>query len=285
MAEKYLDDRPFRESSYSNFESTSPWWNLVQVNPVQGSTSQSIGTNVDEYGNISIQQGQANVLLLPDQNGKIKILPEAGFVNNVYSFPPDKIRQYENTLKKAGYLPADYIASGYPDSNGKFASALLNIARAVSLNNFAKFDKAIQSGTIKSLDNPIGMDEYLNRIVTSGGKTTTTRTDITTFDAADARGILEQFYADSLGRRPTDEEVAKFNTAINDAAKKKPSVTTSTTDTMGNTVSTGSNGFGQAEAQLMARTTAESAPGARGFMNSTKYMDAFMQALEGKVGQ
>lgn len=203
----------------------------------------------------------------------------------MFSFSPEKIKEYELTLKKSGYLPADYIASGYPDSNGKFASALLNIARTVSLDNFAKFDKAIKSNTMDQLGNPIGMDEYLNRLVTNTGKNTTTSTNITTFDSADARNVLEQFYADAVGRRPTDEEVAKFTTAINDAARKKPSVTTTTTDAMGNSVSTGTNGFGQAEASLMARDTAEATPGARGFINSTKYMDAFMQAIQGKVGQ
>lgn len=78
MAEVYMSDRPERESSYSNPGSTSPWWSLIRVNPSQGSTANSIGTQVDQYGNISIQQNQNNVLLLPDASGKVTILPENG---------------------------------------------------------------------------------------------------------------------------------------------------------------------------------------------------------------
>ena len=115
---------------------------------------------------------------------------------------------------------------------------------------------------------------------TSGGPTRSVQ--VTQFDAADSRSILEDFYEQALGRRPDEKEVTAFQKAINKAAKARPAV--STTNVSGNTsTTTQAPGFSGEDAGLMARQQAEAQVGSAGYRNSTVYYDAFLRAIGQQV--
>jgi hypothetical protein len=100
--------------------------------------------------------------------------------------------------------------------------------------------------------------------------------------------VLENFYAEAVGRRPSDKEVKAFKGAVDREAAKKPTTSTSRTtyDLEGNarTSSSSKDGFAQADAELLGRDQAESDPRANAFLTSTKYFDAFVGALRGPLG-
>lgn len=222
------------------------------------------------------------VLLLPNEKtGKIdgqSIKYESDYVYALRAMPMKERKQQQLALKKAGLLPPSYVANGLL-SDPDFINASLLLARDVSSQNFAM---ARDNGALINGNKPMTPTEYLRLAAKQGLGTSGTRTSIqrnvTSFTDAESRGILESFYGEALGRRPTDSEVEKFKKAINTAAQKNASVTTSTT-TGDVTTSTSKGGFTQADAELKARNMAESQVGAAGFISSTKYMDSFMNIL------
>ncbi len=193
------------------------------------------------------------------------------------------VPKFTQLLIKAGYLPADYKATKNPTS--AFVQAMMDASREVSAMNIARFGDGSAI-----VGKPLTLQQGLNIIAGGGGKdggagsSTYTSLSYTSFSDAEARGILENFYADALGRRPNNKEVAKFKNVINAAAKKRPSV--STTVSSGNTSTNTSNeGYSQADAELTAREMAEAKPGANAFITSTKFMDTFLGILGGKIGR
>jgi hypothetical protein len=220
------------------------------------------------------------VLLLPDEKtGKItgeSVKYESDYTYALRAMPVKERKAAQIALKKAGFLPANYVANGLL-SDPDFINASLLLARQISSANFAM---ARDSGAMIQGRDPMTMSEYLRLAAKQSGGLggTSVQRNITSFTGAESRGILESFYGEALGRRPTDKEVASFQKALNTAAQRNPTVTTSTTS--GDvTTSKSSGGFNQADAELKARNMAEKQVGAAGYMSSTKYMDAFMNVL------
>lgn len=158
--------------------------------------------------------------------------------------------------------------------------------RKASVNNFSAA-LAYSSGRVSALDiKPLGVLDQVNMsamtgdLEGAGGPRRSRSISITQFSEGDARAILENFYADTVGRRPTDKEVKKFNSLINQQAKKQPSTSTTTygADGTATTVSGGA-GYSAADAQMAARKMAESDPEASAFLSSTRYLDAFMNTI------
>jgi hypothetical protein len=225
------------------------------------------------------------VLLLPGADGKItgeSVKYESDYLYALRAMPVKERKAKQLALKKAGFLPPGYAANGLL-SDPDFINASLLLARQISSQNFAM---ARDSGAMIQGRDPMTEDKYLRLAAKQNGGLggPTVQRNITSFTGAESRGILESFYGEALGRRPTDKEVASFQKAINSAAQKNPTVTTSTTngDT---TTSKSSGGFNQVDAELKARNMAEKEVGAAGYISSTKYMDAFTNALnEGRGG-
>ncbi len=229
-------------------------------------------------GSVVRYQGN-DVLLLPDLNGKItgnSVKYETSYLNELRSMPIKDRKGLQLQLKKAGMLPPGYVANGLL-ADTDFLNASLLLARQVSAQNYAV---ATSESGIPAGVKPMDTNEYLRLAAKQSGGTggTNIQRNITSFTGAESRGILESFYGDALGRRPTDKEVASFEKALNAAAQRNPTVTTSTTS--GDvTTSKSTGGFNQADAELKARNMAEKQVGAAGYMSSTKYMDAFMNVL------
>lgn len=169
-------------------------------------------------------------------------------------------------------------------ANPELVQRYMSEAMKASVNNVAIRNAIVSQQVTNITEDPLDVTAQAKLSMAAGDISTGPRrsrsVSITQFSEGDARAILEQFYADTLGRRPDDAEVKKFNAAINKQARKQPSVSTTTYDSSGSaTTVSGGAGYSQADAQMAARKMAEADPEASSFLASTRYMDAFMNAI------
>lgn len=250
------------------------WSRLVATaaNPDSGFTVETDGS-----GRSFVVQAGVPVLVLPsEKTGKFdstdfQTLQEAAIL--IRSFGQTQIKQ----LQKQMGLPVDgQMSDG-------FVNTYLDYANKASVQNYSlAYTQAKGYGTIGTT-RPF----TFATIAKSEPKTSATSRSVSIkqFSEGEARGILEEFYAEAVGRRPSDKEVKSFLGKINAAAKKRPSVSTTTYGAGGGstTISGGAAEYTSADAQLAARKMAEADPEASSFLAATKYMDAFMQAIESQV--
>lgn len=269
----YLD--PYNDNTTTGDDSSLWSWLLEQQKRTRGANRfmpEADGTVINWKNN--------PYLVLPGEDGKItenSILKEADYILRLRSMSMKNRKVFQQQLKSAGYLAPDYIANGLLDTDNAFLSAAVGLARTVSAENFAIATDEAQPWLKRK---PISTDDYIKMM--SGRKAGYSRTSVqksvSSFTSGESRGILESFYGDALGRRPTEAEVKKFQKAINIAAKSNPNVTTTVSGENSST-STSKEGYSQADAELKARNMAESQVGAAGYISSTKYMDTFMKVL------
>jgi hypothetical protein len=124
-------------------------------------------------------------------------------------------------------------------------------------------------------------EKYLNtpRSVTQ----TSTAFDMSTKE--DAHAIFMQAAQSLLGRDPTKSEVSSFQSALNAYEKANPTVTTQTTNYLGDTVtgqtSTTKGGVKGEARQLMAVEDVKADPEFGAYQAATTYFDAMMQMIGG----
>lgn len=101
----------------------------------------------------------------------------------------------------------------------------------------------------------------------------------------DAHAIFLQAAQSLLGRDPTKSEIGAFQKALNAYEKKNPTVTTQTTNYMGDTVtgqtSTTKGGVKEGARQLMAVEDVKADPEFGAYQAATTYFDAMMQMIGG----
>lgn len=276
----FLGGTQFGPSAYEQF---GRWGYLAQV---MGGAETAPKFWTTSNGETMREQGQFFILADPKTKSITdKSVQEiSSFLVNISNPNSTNIIAFSNLLKRADYLPANYKVSNV--ATPEYRTAMLAAAKDISFMNFSNF-----AGSEKPAGNPYSLQSGLKHIAKIGGAgaaasgtTTSVSKTFTSFSEAEARGILESFYASALGRRPTDKEVNKFRTVINSEAAKRPGVTSTTYGTGGSSSRT-TDGYSQADAELQAREMAESKPGANAFITSTKYMDTFLSLLEGKVGR
>ena len=197
------------------------------------------------------------------------------FTNGIMALTDKERKDLANRINK---IPGFKVSANR--ASGDLESAALFIANQNTKANLAMLQASQQSGqTFK----PISFEDTLTEAATGGGGTATTRqVSYASVSREESAAILEGFYAEALGRRPNEDEVNKFYKQLQAAANKKPTVTTQTT-TGQTTTSRTQAGFTQSDAELMARETAESTRGASGYLMSTKYFDAFLNAIESRA--
>ena len=243
--------------------------------------------------------GTGVVKVTADQNGNRYVIDANG--QQVFTVPP---RGGAFSAQAVYYTPEDAIATistytpgatkalekelglkptGVP-GNAALIQRYLAEANKASVYNMsavlAKQNGTIGSFTQKPLDIVGQAQMSIKTGDISGGTRRSRSVSVTQFSEGDARAILEQFYADTLGRRPDDAEVKKFNALINKQARKQPSVSTTTYGADGSsTTMSGGAGYSAADAQMAARKMAEADPEASSFLASTRYLDAFMNAI------
>lgn len=227
--------------------------------------------------------GGANYILGYNSNGVLRGVKSEDFISNMARASKEDIARYQQALKDAGFLPATFAVTGnFMDPDNAFATQLKRAANQVSVQNLMLYQELVASG---KKGKPLDFFSQLKSLKgTEGNKQVNTNTSVMNFSEGETRALLEDFYAEALGRRPNEDEVAKFQKRINAKAKSNASVST-TVYTSGGSTTTDKEGFTQADAQLMARKSAENKPGASGFLASTKYMDVFLSSLRGKASQ
>jgi hypothetical protein len=269
----------------TNWDSFGAWSWLAKV---QLRNQEAQKFTLDENGAV-VHKGAEFFVLADPNSGELN----AGFAKAAQAYrlsfgnaKATPMKKYINALIQAKYLPSSYSAGRVPDK--AYIDAMMLAARDVSAMNLSRFGNGDKDTIVGK---PLTLLDGINLIGKNGGFTgdnggpsTFTNKSFMSFSDAEARGILESFYADALGRRPNNKEVAKFKNAINAAAKKNPSISTQVTSGSTST-STSNEGYSQADAELAAREMAESKPGANAFITSTKYMDTFLSILGGKVGR
>lgn len=101
----------------------------------------------------------------------------------------------------------------------------------------------------------------------------------------DAHGIFLQAAQSLLGRDPTKAEIGAFQKALNAYEKANPTVTTQTTNYMGDTVtgqtSTTKGGVKEGARQVMAMEDVKADPEYGAYQAATTYYDAMMEMIGG----
>lgn len=101
----------------------------------------------------------------------------------------------------------------------------------------------------------------------------------------DAHAIFLQAAQSLLGRDPTKSEIGAFQKALNAYEKKNPTITTQTTNYLGDTVtgqtSTTKGGVKAEARQLMAVEDVKADPEYGAYQAATTYFDAMMQMIGG----
>lgn len=101
----------------------------------------------------------------------------------------------------------------------------------------------------------------------------------------DAHGIFLQAAQSLLGRDPTKAEISAFQKALNAYEKANPTVTTQTTNYMGDDVtgatSTTKGGVKEGARQLMAMEDIKADPEYGAYQAATTYFDAMMEMIGG----
>lgn len=267
-------------------------WGILEITQ-QPNRTDSFGTDANSAGDRIVQRNELNYLVLADdKTGTItskSSMSEDVFVQSIVSQSSADIRRDQEMLIKAGLLSPSATQLGVADTG--YTTAMLDLARQVSFTNLSYYNS--DKANLK----PVTLNGYLNDL-TKGFKerntTTGTSTDLDVFSISkgDAAVLLEEFYAEAVGRRPNPKEVDAFRNAVNRAAKKDPTKTvtsrTTFTDMAGNqsssSTSTNKEGFGVNDARMAGREQAEADPYSKGFLTSTKYFDVLVRSLRGELG-
>lgn len=124
-------------------------------------------------------------------------------------------------------------------------------------------------------------EEYMNtpRTVTQTSKSY----DLST--KGDAHAIFMQAAQQLLGRDPTKSEISSFQKALNKYEQANPTVTTTTSNYLGDTLqsqtSTTKGGVKEGARQVMAMEEAKSDPEFGAYQAATTYFDAMMEMIGG----
>jgi hypothetical protein len=261
-------------------------WGILDTVQKSG-RSDSFGADANSAMDMIVQRNELNYLVLPDEDSGVitekSAMSEDVFAQAITAQSAADIRRDQEMLVKAGYLSAGSYIPGVADGN--YVRQMLDVARQVSFSNLSYFNSD------KENLKPIKLNEFLKDLAKQGSKGRTTTSSSTSFfslSEGEARSLLESFYADAVGRRPSDKEVNMFKDAVQREARKNPNVSSSSTytDAQGNSSSTTTtkDGYQIADAQMGARDQAEKEPDSNAFLTSTKYFDAFINALRGPLG-
>ena len=265
------------------------WSNLINL---MGSGENPFVAQYSDSGGLTVTTSDGTpVLVLPGSDGRMPPHKQGystagalGMQVLAFAKNPNVVKQWQKALN----LPATGVV------DNELVTRYVAIGNEASARNYAYADQArrglldlskVKPYTILSLMKELGPSGVAN-VVGGGGRSgggTSVSKSYQTYSRNDARALLEQYYGETLGRRPTAKEVKKFHAVLSNAAKKNPNVT-KTTYSGSNSSSVSSGGFSQADASMLARQQAEEDPGAANFLNSTKYLDMFMSAIGSRVG-
>jgi hypothetical protein len=181
-------------------------------------------------------------------------------------------------LKKKLFKIAPGIMSGEP-IDGEVTPTFLEAMSAVQANISERNYYRKQSNQ-SILTTAQGLEYFLERGSLQKPKTKTEKSFYSISDG-EARAMLENFYSEALGRRPTKDEVNKFASVVRKRAERQPQVgqITSSPDGLSEQSKITQPGFGEAEAALAARRQAEAGPEFESYRLATSYYTALLRAI------
>jgi hypothetical protein len=190
--------------------------------------------------------------------------PLGSIVQQLSAYKPDVLTRLQAKLQASGFIsPNARIQWGLPD----------DATRAGFTNLLVTTGRLTQSGVDKT------WQEVLADAVVSGKKANAPSTHTTTsvLNEQQAHAAFEQTFRESVGRLPTDAETARFRDAFNSAAAENPEVSTTTTNSAGNSHTTQSGGF---DARQMAVDTARENPDYANYQAVATYFPLMQRLLE-----
>lgn len=202
------------------------------------------------------------------------------FKNSIYTRflnKPDEVIAYKQKLKEIFPEFANEPMNG--DVSPLFLDAMATVAGSTSELNYYRRDNQQSLFTLEQ-----GLDYLINREQGKTGRTTTSKQYFSMSDA-DARLLLEDYFGEAVGRRPTKEEVEKFTSIVKKRAGKRPRVeqTITSADTLSSESRVLEEGFGVADAQLAARRQAEAGPEFEAYRLASSYYPALLRAIGSPV--
>lgn len=286
----FTPSRGLSEMGGNNLPGGSIWAAFANI----ANTADRFGLQTGLDGSQSLTQkgGTINSVAFPDQTGKIKTQDLESFISNLRTSRKEDILKNEKLLKKYGWLKPNYKVTG--NINETYVQTMAGVYNLLSAQNYSIWSTGQYAPDKQNLK-PVSFEDFVKNNVNdspykgTGSSSTSVSTSINAeeYSLAESRAILEDFYASALGRRPNETEVKQFSKLINEKAKAKPNVSkTVTTSGEGYSTSktTGTQGFGDVDAKVMARQKAEADPKANAFLTNTKYFDAFLSAIQSPLG-
>lgn len=196
-----------------------------------------------------------------------------------FSFDKNSRKKLQEEFKKVGLLPSNYNANGELDRDALFENAFL---QAHIYANQVNYNRLVNNQPL------VGIIEAIGEYKTDLEKEPSVSKSISEFSISDgqAEALLEEFYTQALGVRPGKDDLEKFKEIVRKRAAKKPRVTQTTTaaDGLTTTTKTIEEGFGAAEAQLLARRQAEARPEFAPYQMATTFYDSLLRAAQSPVG-
>ena len=252
-----------------------PWFFVRRV------SAKAQGTEWDAQNEFFFSApGQQSYILTVD--GRATVVPVGSYRQKLATMTREERRQNQLFMKKFWGLGYNGPTDGSLDPNNAFQKAMEDYADFSTKQNYYRF-VAAQSGTPGDF-NPLDDTKLLAQSASAGGVGyTQTTIRYEDFTDAEARGILEDYYQDAIGRRPTKKEAQKFAELLRRKAAEKPTRTVQTrTETTDVIRSTG--GFSEVDARLMAREQAEARPESQAYRMETAVFDSFLEALNKPFG-
>jgi hypothetical protein len=173
-------------------------------------------------------------------------------IQQAYSFKKEDRKKLQEAFKKAGLLPSNYNANGELDRDSAFEIAFLTAHRYA---NQVNYNRLVNSQPL------VGILDAISEYKTDeDSKGPTVSKSISEFAISDgqAEALLEEFYTEAIGMRPTKKDINKFKEIVQKkgAAKPRTTQTTTTADGLTSTTKVLEEGFGAAEASSLARRRA-----------------------------
>lgn len=188
-----------------------------------------------------------------------------------YRMSPDQQKQWAQKAYALGYITSPVNLSA---AQGVWNSMVGESANYLSVGKkFTPWDV---------LDKNAGANVSALKQRAQGG-TTQTNTSIDLSDRSSVEAISRQVLQQALGRDPTDSEVNTYFNTIRAQEKAHPTVTTTKNDGKGNTSTTSSGGFSQADAADFLQSKIQDDPEYAMYQGGTTYFNAAMQAV-GAIG-
>lgn len=222
-------------------------------------------------GKVFDPTGRQELLFVPGPTGRIEALTVGVYEQGLSELTIEQRKKWQKTIGSPvvdGILKANEIA---------FIKDRAREASSYNFSNLRSGDKGF-----KPLDPLRYTFDYLKG--SGGGETTTTRT-VTKWNKDQARTLVENVFANTVGRRPTEQEINLYLKGFNKKAVASPTVSTTTTSGSGKSRYTvGTEGFGSEGAAYMVRSAIEMTPEARAVASSTTLFKAFLDAMKNPIG-